>query len=124
MRAAVRKLPDAQREAVVMAYWGGLTADEIARRIEVPLGTAKSRIRLGLEKLRSGGRGRFLPCTRVISPHVTARGRLLASNAVRPRRAARARSARGRVRQVPWVRMTRPGTPQADAADEPRRCLA
>jgi RNA polymerase sigma-70 factor (ECF subfamily) len=29
-----------------------LTADEIARRIEVPLGTAKSRIRLGLEKLR------------------------------------------------------------------------
>ena len=36
-----------------MAYWGGLTADEIARRIEVPLGTAKSRIRLGLEKLRS-----------------------------------------------------------------------
>ena len=53
VRAAVRRLPDAQREAVVMAYWGGLTADEIARRIEVPLGTAKSRIRLGLEKLRS-----------------------------------------------------------------------
>src|SRR3954468_19828750 len=53
VRAAVRRLPDAQREAVVMAYWGGLTADEIARRIEVPLGTAKSRIRLGLEKLRA-----------------------------------------------------------------------
>jgi RNA polymerase sigma-70 factor (ECF subfamily) len=49
----VRKLPDAQREAVVMAYWGDLTADEIARRIEIPLGTAKSRIRLGLEKLRA-----------------------------------------------------------------------
>ena len=34
VREAVRKLPDAQREAVVMAYWGDLTADEIARRIE------------------------------------------------------------------------------------------
>jgi RNA polymerase sigma-70 factor (ECF subfamily) len=53
VRAAVRRLPEAQREAVVLAYWGGLTADEIARRIEVPLGTAKSRIRLGLEKLRA-----------------------------------------------------------------------
>jgi RNA polymerase sigma-70 factor (ECF subfamily) len=53
VRAAVRRLPDTQREAVVLAYWGGLTADEIARRIEVPLGTAKSRIRLGLEKLRA-----------------------------------------------------------------------
>ena len=57
VRAAVRRLPDAQREAVVMAYWGGLTADEIARAIEVPLGTAKSRIRLGLEKLRAEGSG-------------------------------------------------------------------
>jgi RNA polymerase sigma-70 factor (ECF subfamily) len=55
VRAAVRRLPEAQREAVVMAYWGGLTADEIARKIEVPLGTAKSRIRLGLEKLRTEG---------------------------------------------------------------------
>ena len=35
-----------------MAYWGGLTADEIARASKVPLGTAKSRIRLGLAKLR------------------------------------------------------------------------
>jgi RNA polymerase sigma-70 factor, ECF subfamily len=61
VRAAVRRLPDAQREAVVMAYWGGLTADEIARRIEVPLGTAKSRIRLGLEKLRADAGGSFSP---------------------------------------------------------------
>jgi RNA polymerase sigma-70 factor (ECF subfamily) len=59
VRAAVRRLPDAQREAVVMAYWGGLTADEIARRIEVPLGTAKSRIRLGLEKLRAEAQTTF-----------------------------------------------------------------
>jgi len=50
--AALRTLPEPQREAVVLAYWGGLTADEIARRAGVPLGTAKSRIRLGLAKMR------------------------------------------------------------------------
>lgn len=52
VRAALGKLPRAQREALVLAYWGGMTADEIARRSQVPLGTAKSRIRLGLAKLR------------------------------------------------------------------------
>lgn len=52
VREALKNLPEAQREAVVLAYWGGLTADEIARRSGVPLGTAKSRIRLGLAKLR------------------------------------------------------------------------
>jgi RNA polymerase sigma-70 factor, ECF subfamily len=49
---ALGRLPDAQREALLLAYWGGMTADEIARRSSVPLGTAKSRIRLGLSKLR------------------------------------------------------------------------
>jgi RNA polymerase sigma-70 factor (ECF subfamily) len=53
VRTALHRLPPAQREALVLAYWGGLTADQIARRIGVPLGTAKSRIRLGLTKLRS-----------------------------------------------------------------------
>jgi RNA polymerase sigma-70 factor (ECF subfamily) len=52
VRAAIGRLPEAQREAIVLSYWGGLTADEIARRIQIPLGTAKSRIRLGLAKLR------------------------------------------------------------------------
>jgi RNA polymerase sigma-70 factor (ECF subfamily) len=52
VRAALGRLPVAQREALVLAYFGGLTADEIARRSGVPLGTAKSRIRLGLAKLR------------------------------------------------------------------------
>ena len=52
VRAALRRLPQAQREALVLAYWGGLTADEIARRSQVPLGTAKSGIRLGLARLR------------------------------------------------------------------------
>ena len=52
MQRALGALPENQREAVVLAHWGGLTADEIARRSGVPLGTAKSRIRLGLTKLR------------------------------------------------------------------------
>jgi RNA polymerase sigma-70 factor (ECF subfamily) len=52
VREALRRLPESQREALVLAYWGGLTADQIARRADVPLGTAKSRIRLGLAKLR------------------------------------------------------------------------
>ncbi len=51
--AALRKLPEPQREALVLAYWAGLTADEIARRVDVPLGTAKSRIRLGMARLRA-----------------------------------------------------------------------
>ena len=52
VRDALRRLPTAQREALVLAYWGGMTADQIARQADVPLGTAKSRIRLGLAKLR------------------------------------------------------------------------
>src|SRR3954468_19134637 len=52
VRAALGALPEAQREAVVLAYWGGLTADEIAARSGVPLGTAKSRVRLGLQRMR------------------------------------------------------------------------
>jgi RNA polymerase sigma-70 factor (ECF subfamily) len=53
VRAALSRLPEAQREALVLAYWGGLTADQIAVRAGIPLGTAKSRIRLGLARLRS-----------------------------------------------------------------------
>ena len=52
LTSALKTLPEQQREAVVLAYWGGLTAQEVARRVNVPLGTAKSRIRLGLGKLR------------------------------------------------------------------------
>jgi RNA polymerase sigma-70 factor (ECF subfamily) len=52
VHAALRRLPELQREALLLAYWGGLTADEIARRAGVPLGTAKSRIRMGLDRLR------------------------------------------------------------------------
>ena len=53
LRAALRGLPDGQREAVVLTYWGGLTAEEVARHVDVPLGTAKSRVRLGVMRLRA-----------------------------------------------------------------------
>jgi RNA polymerase sigma-70 factor (ECF subfamily) len=53
VRCALSRLPFPQREALVLTYWGGLTADQIAVRAGVPLGTAKSRIRLGLARLRS-----------------------------------------------------------------------
>ena len=49
---ALRKLPGAQREAVVLSYWADLRDHEVADHAGVPLGTAKSRIRLGLAKLR------------------------------------------------------------------------
>jgi RNA polymerase sigma-70 factor (ECF subfamily) len=51
VRAAVARLPQLQREAVALAFWAGLPAREIAERTGVPLGTARSRLRLGLEKL-------------------------------------------------------------------------
>lgn len=60
VRAAVGQLPVEQREAIGLAYFGGLTHQEIAARTGVPLGTVKSRMRLGLRKLRDtlGERGR------------------------------------------------------------------
>src|SRR5215210_1113693 len=61
VRSALALLPAAQREAVVLAYWGGLTADQVAQRAGVPLGTAKSRIRLGLTKLREQIGGELAP---------------------------------------------------------------
>ena len=50
--AAVAQLPAAQRDAVLMAYGRGLSTAEIARAAGVPLGTAKSRLRLGLQRTR------------------------------------------------------------------------
>lgn len=53
VRQALRELPPEQRESIDLAYFQGLTYPEIAARMDVPLGTVKSRLRLGLAKLRN-----------------------------------------------------------------------
>jgi RNA polymerase sigma factor (sigma-70 family) len=53
VRAAVRELPAPQRRAVVLAAWFGRTAEEISRMERIPLGTAKTRIRTAMLRLRS-----------------------------------------------------------------------
>ena len=54
VHAALRALPDDQRDAVRLAYFEGLTHSEIAERLQIPLGTVKTRLRLAFDKLRVG----------------------------------------------------------------------
>ena len=53
LRSALEILPESQREAVEMMYLNGLSQQEIANRLNRPLGTIKTRVRLGLQKLHT-----------------------------------------------------------------------
>jgi RNA polymerase sigma-70 factor (ECF subfamily) len=57
VRGVLATLPDAQREAVELAYFDGRTYREIAQLTGVPEGTASGRLRLGLAKMRTGLQG-------------------------------------------------------------------
>ena len=52
VQSVLRELPPEQREVVELAFFGGLTHAELAERLREPLGTIKSRIRMGLLRLR------------------------------------------------------------------------
>ncbi len=52
VQAALQVLPDTQRQVVQLAYFDGLSQQDIATRLDVPLGTVKSRLRLAMQRLR------------------------------------------------------------------------
>ena len=54
LRDTLARLPAAQRDVIALAYFGELSASEIADELSLPLGTVKGRMRLGLTKLRAG----------------------------------------------------------------------
>jgi len=53
VQSAITKLPEAEREAIALAYLGGHTYREVASLLDQPEGTVKSRIRAGLKRMRS-----------------------------------------------------------------------
>jgi RNA polymerase sigma-70 factor (ECF subfamily) len=49
----VAALPEAQRDAVKLAFYSGLSQREISAKLNIPLGTIKTRLELGIRKLRT-----------------------------------------------------------------------
>jgi RNA polymerase sigma-70 factor, ECF subfamily len=54
IRSALDRLPPDQVRVIELSYFGGFTHTQIAEMLEMPLGTVKGRMRLGLEKMRDG----------------------------------------------------------------------
>ena len=63
VREALRSLPPEQLKVLELAYYSGYTHMEIAELLDLPLGTVKGRMRLGLQKIREyfGSRGMVVP---------------------------------------------------------------
>ena len=57
VRGALHSLPPDQSQVIGLAYFGGFTHSEIADLLDMPLGTVKGRMRLGLEKVRASVEG-------------------------------------------------------------------
>jgi RNA polymerase sigma-70 factor (ECF subfamily) len=53
IRKALSSLPPIQREVIILAYYGGYSQSEIAQKLNQPLGTVKTRVRLAMQKLRA-----------------------------------------------------------------------
>jgi RNA polymerase sigma-70 factor (ECF subfamily) len=54
VQASLKSLPPVQQQVIALAFYEGLTHAEMSERLNVPLGTIKTRIRLAMEKLRDG----------------------------------------------------------------------
>ena len=61
VREALESLPAEQRQALLLSYFSGLSHTQIAEHLETPLGTVKTRIQLGLHKLKRKLRPRMTP---------------------------------------------------------------